>query len=347
MSATTTIVKTCFENIIGLRDTQPAIIPTSGFFIDDAGIPRNELDEYATEEFTDGPDLFIKKMNFSIHEVVSKVHTVMNPKYRANSVIENMRIGFFQDNLKMVAPIPGYLRLLKFELLNSDSYVDLNINEISLMVNYDGDVDVTVFDLITGKNIDTITIPCKANERSTVYPLKSYKSTRQKMNLIFAYDSGTIESNTTWLMRNGSCTGCNGDRNYKNQYIRITPGKIDSTAAKIDSNVVATSDTGGLSIVYNLSCNHYEWLCSVQKIIALPILWKTAEKIMEHAALVVPGQQMTPRTQSSHLLYARMRAYQENFNQSFDEAMKNIALPTDAKCFVCNNRIRTTYSIPS
>lgn len=347
MSSPATLNSTCFDNLISLRGLCDDILPTSGFYINDIGISKNELDELVTEDFKDGNDLFLKKLNFSIKEVASKVHTALQPKYRAKSVIENMRVGFYQDDLIQIPAIDNNFRLLQFKFQNCDSFLNLGISEISLQLDYTGNVDISVFDLMTGKLIDTIPIQCVANEVSTIFPAKIYHSRRKNLNLIFAYDSTGKTANTTKLLRNGGCSGCKGKKHFTNQYLKIIPGKIGENDQKIDKNIVETTDTGGLSIVYSLSCNHTDWLCSIQNVIALPVLYKTGAAIMEHGINNTPNELMTPRTQSVHLLEARYNSFISSFNETFNDIIKTISLPNDEKCFACNNRISHRSMIPS
>lgn len=347
MSVSDTSATSCYENIISLRGTCDDIIPTSGLWINDVGVSLQELNELVTEDFKDGYDLFQKKLAFTIEEVTKLVHSQLQPKYKARSVVENQRTGYYKDNLVQLPAIANYYKLLQYEIINYDSFLDMFVSEISLQLDYTGDVDVSVFNLLTGTLIDTITVPCVADQISTVYPNKTYKSNRHRLNLIFAYDSTGKTSNSSTLLSTGNCSGCGTKNQYSNQYMRVSSGKLDVSLPKIKSNILPISDTGGMSLVYSLSCDHKSWLCSIQNVIALPILWKTAASIMEHGINISPLEQMTPRSQSSHLLEARREEYLDKFYESFNSIMQNISLPSDEKCFVCNSKIKHLSMIPS
>lgn len=347
MSVSESVASSCFDDIISLRGTCDDITPTSGLWINDVGVSLQELNELVTEDYKGGYDLFQKKLAFTIEEVTKLVHSQLQPKYKARSVIENQRTGFYKDNLVQIPAIAGYNKLLQYEIINHDSYLDMFVSELSLQLDYTGDVDVSVFNLLTGTLIDTITVPCVADQISTVYPNKTYKSNRHRLNLIFSYDSTGKTSNTSTLLSTGNCSGCSAKNQYSNQYMRVSSGKMDATLPKIKSNILPTSDTGGMSIVYSLSCDHKSWLCSIQNVIALPILWKTAAAIMDHGINIAPLEQMTARSQSSHLLDARRKEYMDKFYESFNSVLQNIVLPSDEKCFICNSRIKHLSVIPS
>ena len=347
MSIPESTVQPCFKNIISVRGKCSADYSTSGLMIDDAGISKTELSEYVTDSFSDWIDLFQKKLDFSILDVSQKVHSSLLPKYRANSIIENSRVGIFQNDLKMVSGESNKLKFIQFELLNFDSYVDLFISEIAFQVDYDGIIPISVFDLTENRLIETLELRARPNEVSYLYPNKKYKANRKNLNLMFAYDSTGINANTTYLTRNNSgCSDCAGGNRLMNQYMRIVPGKIGVNEPKINKNIKSTPDTGGMSIVYSLSCNHTDWLCSVSNSMALPILWNTAALIMEHALLIAPNEQMSPRLANPELLQKRYELFTNKFYQTFNDMLRDMRLPSDEKCFICNNRIRTTNIIP-
>ena len=346
MSVSANIPAGCFDNLIAIRDMCDNPESHSGLFIEDAGVSIHELNELVTREYRNGVDLFNKKLAFSISSVSSKVHTYLSPKYLANSVLENSRVGIFQDNLKMISGELDKLRGIHFELVDSTSYLEMFVSEISVQTNYSGKIDISVIDLTQGKLIDTIPIDSVADEISAVFVNKTYRSNRRKLNLLFAYDTSSINSNTTYLNRNANCAGCSPRNRILNQYMRITPCQIDKSGPFINENLTGRTDTAGLSIVYSLNCNHRDWLCSVSNVIAIPVLWKTAAEIMQHGMLNSPNEQMTSRTINMDLLEKRFAVYDQNFRESFSEMMSNIVLPSDEKCFVCKGKIKHAIMIP-
>src|SRR6185369_7861854 len=101
------------------------------------------------------------------------------PKFKASSLLDDSRIGHFNDNLKMIAG-DGNLKGINIDLCNSESFLNLFISEMSLQVDKTGDVNILVYDLIQNKLLDTLTIACVANEVSTIYPAKEYYSAKKK-----------------------------------------------------------------------------------------------------------------------------------------------------------------------
>jgi hypothetical protein len=343
MSAPATLTDTCFENIISLKGACSDIASTSGLYSDDVDITVDFLNEIVTRQFSGVTEFFEKKKAFSIQSVVNQVLTYLRKDFKGNTLLENYRIGQPQDNLNLIAG-DGNLKGINIDLCNSDSVLNLFISEISLQVNLTGDVNVLVFDLITGKLIDTVTIPCTADEICTVYPAKEFLSNKKKLNILFAYDSTGINSNTTYLKNNG-CVDCTGI-SINNPYGKISAVKIADTGAKIKSNLKAIGETGGMSIVHSVSCNHYYWLCSYSNILAMPILYKYAESVMQFARDVSPNDRLNTTTNINAEEIERRRVfYDEKYKESIVNVLENIKLPSDKRCFECKEGIRHAISI--
>lgn len=333
----------CFEDLILLRGTCNDESSKSGYYANDIDITKDFIDQIITKEYRDAKDFHDRKLAFAIKQVCDAVITAMQTSFRTPTLVDNYRAGQYQDNLTLVAG-DGYLKGINLDLWNCESFLDVFVSEIALQITTTGTVDVKVYDLIQSKLLDTIPVAVVANEISRVYPHKIYKAGKQKLNLLFAYDSTGHSANTTYI--NSGCATCNGTKPVKNQYERISAVKIDPGASKINSNLIATAETGGLSIVHSLSCNHESWLCSFSNLLALPILYKYGQLAMEFALNVSPNDRINTTTAINvDELTQRRNFYATWYNQSFGDKMKNIKTPSDRQCFTCKETVRHTISI--
>lgn len=339
MSATEEIIKSCFQDIISIKGLCNDIVSTSGFYSNHIDITKEFIDEIVTNSFKGSSDFFTKKRDFAIKQVIDEVITYLTPNFRTGTLLENYRIGHYQDNLKQIAG-DGNLKGINIDLCNSDSYLNLFISELSLQVNFTGDVNILAYDLMQDKLLDTITIACIANEIKTVYPAKVYKSDRRKLNLIFVYDSTGIDANTAYLKKTG-CSNCSGQKGITNPYARINAIKIADSTQKIKSNLSFIGETGGLSIVHSYQCNHEQWLCSFSNMLAMPVLYKFGEEVMNFALNVSPNDRVnTTITLNPEELDRRRLIFQNEYNKSFQSLIDNIKLPSDSRCFHCKEGIR-------
>lgn len=338
-----TDILSCFENLVLLQGCTEGA-STSGLYSDNIDIDKDFIDEIRTRKYLSAQDFFNKKWDFALKTTVDKAKVFMQSKFRVATLLDNYRAGQFQDNLTMIAG-DGNLKGINFDLCNSDSYLDFYLSEISLQTDYTGDVDVFVYDLLQDKLLDTLTVSCVANEINTIYPQKIYKSSRKKLNLFIGYDSTGISANTTYLKK--GCTTCGGSYSMNNGYEKVSGAKIDLAIQKTKQNLTLIGETGGMSVVHSLSCNHENWMCSYANLIALPALYQYGMDVMDFALTVSPNDRVnTSVTLNADLIRERKNIYRSQFEEKFSSLLDNMKTPSDSKCFHCKETVREAIILP-
>ncbi len=338
-----TDILTCFDNLVLLQGCSEQA-STSGLYSDNIDIDKDFIDEIRTRKYLSAQDFFNKKFDFALKTTIDKAAVFMQNKFRLATLLDNYRSGQFQDNLTMIAG-DGNLKGINFDLCNSDSYLDFYLSEISLQTDYNGDIDVLVYDLLQDKLLDTLTVTSVANEIITIYPQTIYKSSRKKLNLFIGYDSTGIAANTTYLKK--GCTTCGGSYSLNNGYEKVNGAKIDPSAQKTKQNLTLIGETGGISIVHSLSCNHENWMCSYANLIAMPALYQYGMDVMDFALTVSPNDRVnTSVTLNADLVRERRNIYRGLFEEKFSTLIDNMKTPSDSKCFVCKDSIREAIILP-
>lgn len=339
----------CFQDLISIRGGCDDVIPTSGLYMDEIGLSLNNLDEFVTKDYKDSYDLFGRKRDFAMEVIAKQIHNHLSSKYLSNTLLEGQRNGFYQDNLQLISGASGIRKGLNLELQNCDSYVDLYLSEISLQVNYTGEVKVFIYDLMTGILRDTITINAVAKDVVTVYPAKTYTSWRKKLNLLFVTKAVDAQNNEVVLdavkatvTSSGTCSDCVGNHSL----VRTKAVTIPEASEKIKSNLQNSSDTGGLSVVYSLNCNHKQWLCSHSQSIALPLLYKTGAELMLFAQVAMNERVNTLTFANGDKLEQRLLQYEGKYAEAMDNLLRHIKPPSDSRCFSCNRTIVKTVALP-
>lgn len=335
----------CFDDIIGLRGSCESPTSVSGLWLDDAGIDLAELDSIINKSQIDSIDFFEKKRDFAINQIIALIHTHFSDKYKTNSVIRSGRIGFGKENQEAVSAA-GTLKGIEIELCNQTSFVDVFISSISLQVNTNGNVNVLVYDLFQNKLLDTITITAVSGQIVTVYPNKTYKSLRKELDIIFVYDATNFSSVKTTITQ-GGCRSCGsgGSMVNLNQYLSTRSISILAADAKIESNLTASGDTGGISLEYSIQCNYDEWLCTINKALAMPILFKTAYEIMDFT-INNSMRLNTATTINIDTVKTRRDEYDKRYQTSIEALLQNIKLPQDEKCFECRQKSKNVVILP-
>lgn len=334
----------CFQNIIGISETCSTVAPTSGFYLDRVGIGLQELDAYANSPYINGEDFATKQIEFAISIMTNEITSHFSDVYRTNSVIDSQRIGYPQDNLAVESAIVGSSKGMTVEICNTTSYLDLFISSIQVQFDFDGPVDIQVWDLYQNKQIDTITVESVAGEIIDTHISKTYKSKKRQLKLAFIYDSAFDSYRT--LVKNTGCTSCGINSGWlMNNYIRAKGATIVNTDDKIASNITGAVDTGGISLVYNVSCNHEEWLCDKKNVLAQSILWKSAFLITQYA-LNNSNQTNTSTVIDRDRLRESLSSYEQQYNESMENILANMYPPKDMVCYDCKSFTKFVISQP-
>lgn len=347
MSVNTATITKCFQGLIALDGQCGEAIPSSGIFTKKLGVTRSEMASYLTQEYATVDDLFKDKMEAATLGVCNKVYNLFAPRYKQFSVLENSRAGLFMNNLELIAGETGRMKGIQFTLTNRSSFLDLLLPSIALQLNHEGEINLQLIDLIQGKLINTIKVPVLPNEIISMSINEIIPSDRKYLNAFIGYDSTGISANKTLLQPIGTC--CGGTSLIENSYMRIRSASIGVSQQKIDSNIKAESDTGGLSVMYSLSCNHKDWICSISQRLALAIAYQTNAEIMEHAKYQGGKDQMNIRVgnkTSKEELEERRIIYERKCSSEIKNVIANISTPSDRLCFVCKQNNRMAFVTP-
>lgn len=334
---------TCFDNLIGIKSVCAGAAGSPDFYIEDIGITAEEAGHYINSEYKNGSELITDKIRFATDIVKKTISNHFAEHIITKSLIDSQLLGEYQDSLNLKAGVASTLGGISLTLNNTQSYFNVFVNEISLQVDVTQDVNVFVYDLISGSLLDTIIVSCVANEISSKVVNKTYSSPKRKLDLIFVYDTEGINSNTTYLSNTG-CTTCNGYR-YTNYYISSAPVYLSENDVKIRSSLTNGTHTFGLSVNYSIQCSIENWLCEIANLMVMPILYKSGAEIMNYAVYYSKRQTSSVNI-DAETNKERLAFYQTEFNNSLEATIKKINLPTNDQCFKCNEWVRSAIILP-
>jgi len=343
---------TCFDDLIGIKSVCSEVTGSSGLFIEDMGITADEADMYINSNYNNGQSLIEDKIRFATDLVCKLISNHFSANIITKSFIDSQLLGQPMDSLNIKSGVANNYGGISLNLINYASYFNVFVNSISLQVNVTQNVNVLVYDLISGTLIDTIVVSCTANVISTTVVNKTYSSPKRKMDLIFVYDTTGISSNDTSLFysTNGTgyvgagCLSCTG-YNYRNYYIASQAIYFPTASAKIRSSLIANSHTFGMSVNYSVQCSIENWLCEIANLMALPILYKAGEEIMNYACYY-SNRQTSNVNIDAERNKQRLTAYQIAFNNAIEATIKKINMPKNDACFKCNERVSMQISLP-
>ena len=338
----------CLDNLVGIKSICTETESTSGLYIEDIGITAKECDMYVNAEYANGEAIITDKISFAGKLIQTLIRNHFSNHINTKSLIDSQTLGIFRDSLVWQPPVANNYGGINLRLQDSDSYLSIFVGSISLQVDVSQNVNVKVINLITGIVLDTIVVPCVANQISTKVVNKLYESERQNLDLIFVYDTTGINSNNTLLANFGiggtGCAGCSGYR-YSNSYIYSAPVYIPVASSQIRLNLSGGQHTFGMSLNYSIQCSTNKWLCDIANLMSLPILYKAGELIMDYATLY-SDRQTSDVNIDAERNKERKLAYQASFNEAIEATVKKINLPKGDICFKCENFMQSAIILP-
>lgn len=331
----------CFDKIIALKELCAAITPGSGFYLNDIGISKTEIEQIITKDYASVQDFIDSKSAFAISQVQGDIYSFLSPQYKANSILAGSRIGQTEPGKVLITQ--SGMTGVEVKMFAPDSFVDFTISDLSLFIDQTGNVPVEVYDLKQGQLLGTITVPAVGGSIITSYDKLTIAAPRRELHLWLGYDStllGGISSYKT-LSHNG-CSTCTGFT-FNNRYIRATGAEI---AAPFTS-VTPLTHTSGISFNYSVTCNHKDWLCSHRAILGSPFLYRTGMEIMLHGILAAINQRSSTNTLvGKEVLDQKLKHYTEQYEVTMRNLMQNMRVPNDVRCFYCNTGIKSLYVPP-
>lgn len=334
----------CFTDYIGIKGACTETTPSSGYYINDIGLNLSEVANYISKEDESAEEFINDKIDFAIKLVKQNIFTNLQNKIKSKTILEGATIGEVQDDMVVVAAEANTYKGISVELNNPNSFVGFYVNQISLFVNYTGDVSVKVYDMMQNKLIETITVACTANQISTVDISKFYTNNRKKQQLAFVYESTGTPSYQTNITGTKPCVGCGVKWEYRNSYINARGITIGTSENIVMGNTLSTGETGGMQLHYSLQCDYEMWFCSIKNLMAIPILYKAGEEIIN--AGINNYQRVNNKNIHLDLLKERRTEYEAKYNESFKNLLDNMNIPIDSDCFYCNKNLINKIVLP-
>lgn len=324
---------TCLDNVISVKGNCTDITPSSGIYINTflAGMSIQEVDASLNKEYESAYDFIQQQIENAGTLISSHIRAHFAPRFKGASVIENAVSGFFVDDQKVVSSQAAYLVGKQIEV-EEYPYLEFFLSRIALQAATTGDKSVYVYDLISNKLLDTLTVSCVSGQVSYKDVYKSYPTNGQKLNLFICW-LADVDYYRTDLTKGGGCHSCQ-NYSYSNKYVTISVRKILNASGKLDQNTESL-DYDGLSITYSLNCTFDPFLCSIKNLLAVPLAYKTGELILQNMV-------HSKRTNSLINVYHSdnkelMAFYGDKYEFEMEQILKNLKLPDDI-CFECNKR---------
>lgn len=331
----------CLNNLVGIKGGCED--ETASLFINDlAGINVQAADAAISSEYQSGFELLRTKRTLAIEAIRNDIRQFLSGKIKLDSLIDSDIIGYYKDNLPTYASEAGYYKGTQLRI-DEASHSELFVSSVRFQSQSTGDVTVHVFDLITGKEIDTYTIECVADEVTELVVNKTYQPFNKRLNLFFAVDPTAAYESTAYHGSSICCGALAGFYRCGGNMAYTRTAKIATSGTLINSNLESISTTAGLSLTYSLVCSAEPLICQLAGALGWPLLHRWGMEVMREL-------KFSKRLNSIVSLYAKDHAellseYEMEYSKSMDNLFRNIRMPND-RCYRCEPKTRATTLIP-
>lgn len=334
----------CLTNLVGIKgDCGTPTTPSANLWLNDLpAITIKSSNAAVNAEQESGYDLLSQKLAFADNIIEQDVRAHLAPYISLSSIVDNDVIGKYQDDLPLVSSESGRYKGIQIKI-DEYPYLSLFVSSIRLQLTSAITTDILVFDLISGKQIDSFEITSVADEITEVIVNKSYKATRQKLNLLFVYDAGVASARkSTAYGTSSGCSTCRGNWDYN--YASFRGASIGTGATKTNVNVSAENSTAGMSLTYSLSCDIEPFICSISSLLGMPKLYLTGSLVMQEYIFSDRLNHIVTVQKEDHK--ALQMEYSNEYMSRMGALLENMKLPKDGLCFRCDPPIRKRVQVP-
>jgi len=333
----------CLDNVIGVRSDCSDVTPTTSLYIDSL-VSTKEMEKFVDAPHDTVSDLFTERLSMAVEEVKTDVYTKFSGSYITRSIIDSKRIGLFNEHRAASAAITSTYKGIELRMNQSASSMKVVLSGLTFYSDHTGNIDVKVFNTISGELLDTITVAAVADEMVEVVVNKEYSSNLEPLYLGFVYDSTGVAAFKSTVGLAG-CVSCSNTAYHSvNAWLQTRAINNGTGSDVVQDNLTGTADTGGLSIIYSVECDHKSWMCNQKSILARPILYKTAELIMEYA--LYGSDRFNDHNTRKQDYIDRQLMYKEKYDELMNSVLNNMVLPSNDPCLKCEKTNRLVTSLP-
>lgn len=324
----------CLNELIGMKGVCEDTTGTSGLML--TKITRQELNDIIDQnDFASVDEMFSEKREEAVKLFLSEFQNEMQGKYIARTVISQAQVGNYSTLVASAAS--AVLKGVSFERCNTLPNLGYRITNVGFIGSYTGNVTVLYYDGITGVQLATDTIEAIAGQEVKLDVNRLFNVKK----LMVVYDATAIGGYVTKVSYTSQCARCPNRYNVnKHTNARAVSATIGTPLTKS-----YTSDMGGLTVEVSMECDNTSWLCGIKQHLAMPIMFKLAEILMEYG-LTSSSRGNTKTLRDSDSLKERHGYYKNEYEKHLKSTLERVILPNDPTCFHCKRQSGIYNAIP-
>jgi hypothetical protein len=314
----------CLQNLVGYNNRCP-----SDEFMESInqleGMQLSMIDKITSDEYKSAVDLINTKIALSIKQIETDVIIALREKMEIDTTVYNGRAGWIQTPLVLDPALPIYkgIYVNEYNMENQSIFID----SLSLITDYTGNVEVKLFNCLTGQQIDSAIVPCVAGVQASKQVNWVLTPTNHNIYYFIGYDATLVDAYQTQGY----------DRGMYSQTIALDVPII------YDNFRNSSLGSGGLGLIYSISCSLHPFICSNKPFLKMPLLYLCALNIVKEA-LVTRRLSSVGLTHKEQLKIMEVE-FEGKYKQYMNAFVQGCKIPVD-RCFKCNTRTHYKQVIP-
>ncbi len=326
----------CLERLVGLGGCDTSNEP---YKLQQVGISRERLEELIDSSYANVDEWFVDMRSFAIERLTADILSNIPQSMQSATLLESGVLGENRNNKQLIQGTASTSGVV-LDLYDKREYVKVSINSLSLYTNHTGDVDVSIYNILNGEVLTTVTVACEAGKVSSIPVNYEIPAFNKNLMVGVMYDNTGIDSYKTTIVNGGGCCG-RGD--YRATGLcNVYSAALESPYLK--ENIVRKNDSAGLTVDYSILCDNSAFLCGLGNVLGLALLYKVAYEMFTYS-INGAGQFSNQQTTNYENNVEQMTSFEFNYGQELEKALKSIKYPV-GKCFSCSPSVRVRNTLP-
>ena len=327
----------CLDNLIALDGSCAA--GTGRVYLKSIGIHESELVQYLAQEEQDVPEMLSNIAPAATAQLQTDVMASIAGRIMPKTFIDRDRIGQPNHNREAISATASTDHGLVVDVFAPRSNIKIQISELAVWSQSTGTVTLTLRDVTDGKVLGTETISAVAGQVTRKDVDIVLQGLRRRTRVLITSDmAGWYKCDT-----HEGCGPCTGGV-YSHGVLTAYGASIGQATTLTYSNLARSGETGGISAVVTVVCDHTAYLCEVKEALAMPLLYLQGAMLMQRGLDNV--ERMNTRTINAEVLQDRLARYLSQYRAALEQLVGNMPLPNDDMCYVCNRQSRVAVVVP-
>lgn len=327
----------CLDGLIG--SDNGCQTSTGKLFLGDIGIGAEFIKGLLGKEHATIGDFMAERRRLATEYVVRDVVNHLSSRLIGHAFIDHDRLGRWPDTEATVSASAGYSNGVMLEVCTPGSNTKITISAVEFYGTATGPVVVTAYDMSDGSVAGTLTIDATADAIARADWSLQVQCRRERKRLFITTDRTEFYKAT---MSKG-CAKCKPDT-FKHGVLNARSVRFADASKKVWANMESCANTGGLSIIASVECDHEALLCDMRPAAALPLLYRLGAEIMNSALFNFTRWGIKDLRRED--VEARRDQFDAEYAKSMNDLLKWAKVPGDRTCFVCDSRTSTGVILP-